>query len=124
MRSETKDYIVLDLLKIAAEVARPEMDRSRKGIIGAVGVRKDNVIVHARNGIIPFPSGRYPAIHAEARLCKKLGRGAVVYVARTRKDGSLALARPCINCIQIMTSYKVKAVFWTIDNDDWGGMEL
>lgn len=39
------DYLVLNLLQIAAEVADLSRDRHRKAFIGCVAVRPDNKIV-------------------------------------------------------------------------------
>ena len=71
---------------------------SRKAVIGAIGIRKDNKIVHAHNG---GAKQHHPDSHAEARLCSKLGPGATVFIARIRRDNfCLDLAKPCINCFK------------------------
>ena len=112
---------MLRLLSLAAEVARPETDKIRSAMLGAVAVRADGVIVHARNGSDLLVS---PTAHAEYRVLRKCGRGADVYVARVRRDGGVALAKPCPSCVVTMRNRGVKNVFWTVNALEWAGMEL
>lgn len=124
---------MLRLLSLAAEVARPETDKIRSAMLGAVAVRADGVIVHARNGsdllVPPTAHAEYrvlisPTAHAEYRVLRKCGRGADVYVARVRRDGGIALAKPCPSCVVTMRNRGVKNVFWTVNALEWAGMEL
>ena len=113
---------------MARKAARPQND-IRGFYIGAVGIRKDGAIVKSRNGpvIMDESVGKssYPAAHAEYRLCRKLDKGAVVFVCRIRRgDGSFALARPCIDCQRRLTSKGVKKVYYTISDTEYGVMYL
>jgi len=110
---------MLHLLSLAGQVADPTIDTCRKAFIGAVAVRQDGRLVHSRNGSVPRPHDINPPAHAEARLIRKTGYGAVVYVARQRRDGSLAMAKPCTHCMSALRSMRVELVYWTVSNDDW-----
>jgi len=115
---------MLNYLKLASEVADLTSDTCRKAFVGAVAVRRDGVIVHSRNGCAQRPDAKVPSIHAEARLLRKAGFGCVMYVARVKRDGSLAMAKPCATCEAYLRSRGVKQVFYTISDNDWEGMEL
>ena len=108
------------LLILASKVADLRNDICRKAFIGAVAVRADGTLVSSRNGSTqasyPVPT---PSVHAEARLTKKCGCGASVYVARIRRDGSLGCAKPCSRCLAVMRSHRVEVVYYTIDNKNW-----
>lgn len=65
------------------------------------------------------------SVHAEAALAR--GRdltGATVYVARARRDGDTALAKPCKACLSTLTAAGVKRVIWTMDGERVGRMAL
>ena len=99
----------------------------REALIGAVGERADGAIVYSRNTAVfdsecantNVPTPFQPA-HAEWKLAKKLDTGATVYVARVRKDGSLAMSRPCPGCERVLRSRKVMRVFYTINPTSYG----
>jgi tRNA(Arg) A34 adenosine deaminase TadA len=98
-------------------------DDQRVHRLGAIGLRSDGVIVGAPNA--PAPD-KTPQAHAEARLCRKLDKGATVFVAR-KSNGSDAiyrLARPCASCQKIMKSKKVARVYYTISDSEFGVMDL
>ena len=109
---------MLDLLKLAAEVAVSKGDTHRNFLLGAVAIRKDQAIVRSANGSAYMPC---PSAHAETRILKKCGRGATIYVARiARKDGCMALARPCNGCWMMMRHYDVSKCYYTINNKEFG----
>lgn len=109
---------MLKLLKEAARVAVSSADDHRAFFLGAVAVREDQAIVKSANGASPGPDR---TVHAEARALKKAGYGATVYVARVaRKDGKLALARPCNNCWTAMKRAHVTKCYYTISENEYG----
>ncbi len=105
----------LERLKEAAEYAIKREDH-RDYLIGAIGIRADGVAVYSRNG---SALDRTPEIHAESRLCRKLGKNAsVVYVARySRSRDELAMAKPCEHCMNILRAFKVKSVVYSTGPD-------
>lgn len=104
---------------IAAKVANKQDDR-RTHRIGAVGLRTDGVLVAAYNGTAEY---KLPAVHAEARLCRKMDRYGTVFVARKTSSGFM-LARPCPSCMAILRARKVKRAFYTISNREYGVIDL
>jgi len=101
--------------KIATKGDTPEANRHYR--IGAVGIRNDGAIVAASNTPQRNPE---PKAHAEYRLVKKLDWGSVVYVVRIRRDGTLALARPCRNCRGAMRLRGVKRCYYSINDTEYG----
>ena len=85
--------------------------------LGAVGVRRDGTIVKSKNIPNRLPE---PSAHAEARLTRKLDRGAVVYVVRIDREGCLTSARPCASCRHIMKVRGVKRCYYSINEIEYG----
>ena len=62
---------------------------------------------------------RAGSLHAEMdalrqlRYQKRGAKGATVFVARFRHDGSFGNAKPCLNCLEHLSSHGVKDVMWT-----------
>jgi tRNA(Arg) A34 adenosine deaminase TadA len=97
-------------------------DKRRKAFIAAVGLRTDGTLVSSLNGCSTEIS---PSSHAEARLVRKLGVGATVYVGRVlRLDGSVAMAKPCVRCENLLRHRGVKRVYYTIGPKEWGCLEF
>lgn len=93
----------------------------RSFLLGAVGIRKDGVMVQAINGPSRMPCR---LAHAEARLCRKLTPGSVVYVVRVRlADGEFGMARPCQSCQKILKSKGIRKVYYSINSTEYGVME-
>ena len=112
----------LTKLKEAAEYAAKKKDL-RDFLVGAIGERMDGVTVYSRNG---SALNKTPEIHAESRLCRKLGKNApVVYVARySKNNGELAMAKPCEHCMNILKAFKVKLVVYSTGPDSFERIEL
>jgi hypothetical protein len=118
------------LLEAARYALNDNPDDKREALIGSVGERADGVVVFARNSAVldtEVNSGEpwsFAPCHAEWRLAKKLDTGAVVYVARVKKDGSLAMARPCGGCERVLRSRKVSRVYYTVNATTYGVWDL
>lgn len=93
-------------LELAAQVSRLK-DDDRTYFHGAVGIRKDGVIVCSANGNPKEPEPRH---HAEARVLRKMGKGGILYVVRTLADGSWAMSKPCTDCMKLIYSHDVKII--------------
>ena len=113
------------MLSFAAEIAIKVHDRqldNRTFLFGAVGIRKDGVIVTSRNIAAPDFA---PGHHAETRLARKLTPGSTVWITRVaRKDGEWALARPCPGCERRLRAAGVEKVIYTIGPNEWGILDL
>lgn len=116
--------------------SRASEDVHIKSAIGALGIRTDGAIIKSVNGSIRngyaqsnatysqslAKSGIY---HAEGRLLRKIDSGAVIYVARKRRDvlgfrEAMACARPCEHCRNSTRGFRVKKIFYTIDENLYG----
>lgn len=122
---------MLDLLIEAAKAAVVGSDSNdkRNFLLGAIGIRKDGVSVSARNGaVISSSYENYRIIgdaHAECRVIKKMGKGGVLYVARVlKKDGSLAMSRPCGMCRLRIQAAEVQKVYYTINPQQYGVLDI
>jgi hypothetical protein len=93
--------------------------------IGAVGIRKDGTIVSAHNGLSTIHGDLIiKCAHAEQRLARKLDKGAVVYVARTRVNGDIAPIEPCKNCRRILRSKGIRYVHCLMSENSWKTWDL
>ena len=118
---------MLSLLRQAALIALPTSDNDPRAFwLGCIGIREDGAMVSSKNGAVEFHHTienyqLVPSSHAEGRVLRKLGKGGIMFVARvSRKDGSLAMARPCGMCQVRLRSFKVKKVFYTINEEQYG----
>lgn len=108
---------VFHYLEMAAQIASSKKD-NRNFLLGACAVRADGAIVSAFNSPTEMPNRK---VHAEYRISSRLDYGATVYVARVRcDDGQFALAKPCPDCFKILKSRKVKRIYYTISNNEYG----
>ena len=104
--------------KIAGKFATSKKDK-REFMLGAVGIRKDGTMVNSLNSPTWEPARE---AHAEYKLTRKLGFDAPeVYIARVRKkDGKFANAKPCASCRKILSTRRVKRVYYTISDSEYG----
>ena len=109
---------IIKYLNVAANIADRKKDK-RSFLFGVIGIRADGVMVKAVNGPSDVPTREG---HAEWRLARKLTPNSIVYVARIKRDGNWAMARPCPNCRKTLRSKGVKSVYYTISNNEYGVM--
>lgn len=85
--------------------------------LGAVLVSSGNVISVGFNKGKSDSKGWVCGIHAEMSAIHSSSRddlkGAVMFVYRERKDGSLGMARPCQKCMEVLREKKIKRVYYT-----------
>jgi len=93
----------------------------RQHRIGAVGIRRDGVIVKSAN--LPNRNPE-PMAHAEVRVMKKMGYGGVIYVARVLRNGTVTMAKPCKGCQATMRFNGIDKCFYTISENEYGVLEL
>lgn len=89
--------------------------------LGAVIVHKKKIEVAKFNCLKTNPRlckyYDYPYLHAEANCILSLGldncEGKAIYVARALRDGSLALAKPCVSCHKLIVDVGIKTVYYS-----------
>lgn len=113
MRSHRK------MLAMAAQFAKLGKD-SRSFCLGAMAIRDDETIVYAYNGNPHYPT---PAAHCEARLVRKLDKGATVYLVRLTKNGEWANSKPCPDCMRALKRKYVKKIYYTIAPKQYDSLE-
>jgi tRNA(Arg) A34 adenosine deaminase TadA len=96
-------------MELAAQVSRLKDDH-RTYFLGAVGLRKDGVIVASANG---NPVAPEPKHHAEARVLRKMGKGGILFVVRTLADGTWGNARPCKDCMPLIKNHGISRVYFS-----------
>jgi len=106
------------LLNLAAKMARLTKD-NRSFCLGAVAIRNDDVMVYAYNGHARVPE---PAAHCEARLARKLDKGATVYLVRLTKDGEWAMSKPCVDCMRALRRKDVNKIYYSIGPKEWASL--
>jgi deoxycytidylate deaminase len=62
--------------------------------------------------------------HAEARLVKKLDQGSVVYVVRILSNGTLANAKPCVNCQKVLRRRGIRRISYSIGPSHYGVIDF
>jgi deoxycytidylate deaminase len=108
---------IWNYFEMAGRMAISKQDR-RTYLLGAIGVRGDGTMVRSMNSPSPIPNRE---IHAEYKLCRKLDHGATVYIARIRVgDGAFVNAKPCLACRKVLRSRRVKKVYYTIGENEYG----
>ena len=116
-------------LALAARYAQ-EIDLMQEYRFAAIGIRKDRALVHATNKAVRVAtqrrgiSLRVPLSHAEVRLCRKLGEGAIAFVARVLANNEWAPAKPCPNCERCLAQRGVVRVFYTMGRHQYGSIKL
>lgn len=112
---------IFNFFEIAGRTAASKKDR-RAYLVGAIGIRHDGAMVRSLNAPTELRNRR---AHAECKLCRKLDYYAEVYVARVKLlDGKFGMSRPCNSCRKILTTKKVRKVFYTIDENYYGILDL
>jgi tRNA(Arg) A34 adenosine deaminase TadA len=112
MNNRTWDYF-----ELAGKIAISKND-NRGFLLGGIAIRNDGAMVSAVNSISQEPDRR---AHAEYRLAQKIDTGSTIYVARVRLlNGEFAMAKPCHACEKILRSKRVRKIYYTISNNEYG----
>jgi tRNA(Arg) A34 adenosine deaminase TadA len=90
----------------------------KRFLFGVVAIRADGVLVCAANGFNKIPNRD---AHAEVKVLRKCDIGAILFVVRiSREDGSYKIARPCPRCMATILNRRVKRVYYSISNNEYG----
>jgi deoxycytidylate deaminase len=104
--------------RIASKEAAKSQHKHR---LGAVIVKGERILATGFNQLRPSSRLKTTTLHAEAAAILKLlkeGRlaslaGSEIYVSRFTAGGSIGLARPCSNCLDLCRSVGIRRVHYT-----------
>lgn len=101
------------MMHVAASVSRLSSMRQR---VGAAVVKGGRILGVGCNR--PGSSTRTPSSwsrHAELQAIVNAGdvRGATIYVYSERRDGTIRLAKPCVNCAELIRTAGIKKVVYS-----------
>lgn len=104
------------LFRLAKNVSK--LSQHPKHKLGAVLVVKGKPISVGHNQYKSHPEAKYTGLHAEIQAIKTSGKdkikGSSIFVYRENKNGRLALAKPCGDCMKKITDFGIKIIFFTI----------
>ena len=89
--------------------------------IGSVLVKGNRVISwgYNRDKTHTDSPHEFKSIHSEWDTIRKCTpedvRGATIYVSRSKKDGTPALARPCSSCYSMLKDLGIRSICFTIE---------
>jgi tRNA(Arg) A34 adenosine deaminase TadA len=109
------------LLEMATNVAIRRMSRIYSYQFGLAAIRRDGAIIRAYNEYSDVPM---PPAHAEYRGSQKAGRNSVIAVVRLNNSHKWLLAKPCDRCKAFMQNNGIKRVLYSIDEGEYGVMDL
>ena len=115
-----RDRSMIERARIVAMRSEETTLDPRSYVLGAVGLRRDGLIVVARN---VSSSEVMTSHHAEARLCKKLTWASEVWVTRVTRDGHFAMSKPCVYCMNALLARGVKRIVYTTGPNRWEVMK-
>lgn len=90
-------------------------------ILGSVLVQKNRVVSVGFNRCKSHTrsNNRFKTIHAEFDALLgvdfKFTRGSILYVWRSKKDGSPGCSKPCNYCQELIKAAGIKGVFYSVD---------
>jgi len=123
--------------RIAEKVAQKGRSKFRMGAVVVQGNRILSVgynnmqkshPVMSRNSI-SVEQQNFIKLHAEVSALLSLDNPSInnktaIYVYRARRDGHQGLAKPCDVCIRFIQSMGVKKVYFSLDYQGYGEMDL
>lgn len=117
----------MTMTAMALAISAAEKSDHEKWKLGSVIWRGGSVLSTGFNRIRNDPSvvedEKYfhCTVHAEADAIRNAGDtiGAKLFVARVTKGGNLALAKPCLRCMEVIRDNGIKKVYYTDENGEW-----
>lgn len=97
--------------------------------LGAVLVYRKQILAARFNSLRTHPEllrfSSWPFLHAESACILSHGMnncaGCKLYVVRIKRDNSLAIAKPCIACQQLIKEVDITEIHYTIGEDNGHG---
>lgn len=109
-------------IKLALKIAETSQHNFPMGAVIVIGNRIMGVGVNKYRThpqqINSYTKINAESIHAElsAIISSSQTKGATIYIARIRMDGSWGMAKPCACCSKILEVAEIKRVVYTNDN--------
>jgi pyrimidine deaminase RibD-like protein len=107
------------------ELARQASLKSKYKVkVGVVIVKGNRVLASGYNqirylskGVLKYSAYKHSA-HAERIACAKVAKsklkGSTVFISRSFKDGTAALAAPCLDCFKLLLDMKVAKIVYSV----------
>lgn len=98
--------------------------RNRKGLLGAVITNGNRIIAAKPNSYKTHTKllkySEFPFLHAEASTILHAGisnlSGNDLFVLRIKRDNSIAMAKPCEMCQELIKQARLRRVYFTNEN--------
>ena len=95
--------------------------------LGAVLVNKNSIVSVGTNSYKTHPlmskRTEWPYLHAEQHAIVRAGvdncEGLDLYIARVKKDNSLALSKPCNVCAELIRDVGIKNIYYSTDTEEF-----
>jgi len=95
--------------------------------LGAVLVYKNSIVSVGTNSYKTHPlmskRTEWPYLHAEQHAIVRAGvdncEGLDLYIARVKKDNSLALSKPCNVCAELIRDVGIKNIYYSTDTEEF-----
>lgn len=109
----------MDYFDLATRIARANIVSSNEKnyLFGVVAKREDGAIATSSN---VRTEHRSISAHAEARVLRKAGVGATLWLVRITRDGIWAMSKPCKLCQAYLSNRMVKRVYYSIGHNEYG----
>jgi cytidine deaminase len=105
----------MNYLDLAARIAKSNSFGMKKHFLfGAVCRRKDGALVVSSNIRTANPDIN---AHAESRILRKSGHGAILWLVRIDRSGNWAMAKPCAGCQALIRNHNIKRVYYSVSKD-------
>lgn len=103
------------MFRLAKNVSK--LSQHPKHKLGAALVYNGKPVSVGHNRHKSHPEAKYSGLHAEIQALKSSGRskirGSSMFVYRETKQGCLALAKPCKDCMSKLIDFGIKWLFYT-----------
>jgi len=130
-RLESTQAFPKHLSQIVSHLRAVERDNSLTAYVGAMCVGGGSILSlamnHSRLNVYcalrapGYPNGTHAEVAAIFQVRKKVDLGGTkMFVARVKRNGEIAMAQPCRMCRELIRSYGIKRVFFTIDENTYG----
>jgi deoxycytidylate deaminase len=105
---------------------------SHRPVATGWNVKKTNPMQSKYNtyrGFSSTPGQTFHRLHAESMAIinmRKIGidpEGCEIFIFRKFRSGETALAKPCAACMAMLKEHKIKKIYYSISNDEYGVIE-